>query len=264
MTQSAELVILEHEPATGVATLTFNRPQVFNALDVALAAAFEARCAELARMQGLRCVVLTGAGKAFVAGGDVGAFAADPDQADRTLGLILNHMHPALLALRRLDAPIVAAVNGTAAGAGLSLVLGADYVVASRSARLVLAYDKLGVPPDCGGTWFLSRKLGRAKAFEMMLMGTMLTADEGMAAGLINAVADPDGFDEAVKAAVTKIASGPTLAFGRFKRLMDADQPLAVQLELEREAFAASTATEDFRGAAAAFVAKQATTFKGR
>jgi 2-(1,2-epoxy-1,2-dihydrophenyl)acetyl-CoA isomerase len=264
MQPADDLVQLSHDAVRGIATLTFNRPHVFNALDVAMAMAFEHRCAEISALNGLRCVVLTGAGKAFVAGGDVGAFAADPDAADRTLGLILNHMHPALLTLRRLDAPVVAAVNGTAAGAGLSLVLGADYVVANRVARLVMAYDRLGVPPDCGGTWFLTRKLGRARAFDMMLMGTVLTADDALAQGLVNVVADPAEFEAVVQHAAEKIASGPTLAFGRFKRLMDADVPLETQLEREREAFAASTRTEDFRNAARAFVTKQAPSFKGR
>ena len=217
----------------------------------------------MVRVAPLRCVVLTGAGKAFVAGGDVAAFAADLDIADRTLGRILNHMHPALLALRGLDAPVLAAVNGAAAGAGLSLVLGADFVVANRSARLVMAYDKLGVPPDCGGTWFLSRKVGRARAFDMMLMGTVLSAEEAMAQGLVNVVADPDDFEAAVRSAAERIAAGPTLAFGRFKRLMDAELPLAAQLEAEREAFTACTRSEDFRAAATAFVAKRTPTFRG-
>jgi 2-(1,2-epoxy-1,2-dihydrophenyl)acetyl-CoA isomerase len=112
---------------------------VFNALDVGPAAAFEQATAWLLNQPGLCCVVLTGAGRAFMAGGDVGAFAADLDNAGRTLGSILDHMHPALLALRRIDAPILVAVNGAAAGAGLSLVLASDYVVAHATARLLLA-----------------------------------------------------------------------------------------------------------------------------
>lgn len=264
MTAAEDIVSLSHDAATGIATITFNRPNVFNALDVPLAAAFEETAARVARIAGLRCVVLTGSGKAFMAGGDVGGFAADLDHADRTLDRLLNHMHPAILTLRKIDAPILAAVNGVAAGAGLSIVLGADYVVATRAAKLVLAYDKLGVPPDCGGTWFLARKVGRAKAFDMMLMGKALSAEEGLALGLVNAVADDADFAEAVRAAAARIASGPTRAFGHFKRLMDADQPLAVQMELERAGFVACTGTEDFRTAATGFVSKQPVTFKGR
>lgn len=264
MTAENDTIALTTDAASGIATVTFNRPDVFNALDIPLAAAFEDAVARITRLPGLRCVVLTGAGKAFMAGGDVGGFAADLANADRTLDRLLNHMHPALLALRRIDAPVLAAVNGVAAGAGLSLVLGADYVVATRSARLVLAYDKLGVPPDCGGSWFLARKVGRAKAFDMMLMGRTLTAEEGLDLGLVNAVAEDADFAAAARAAAERIASGPTRAFGHFKRLMDADQPLAVQLEREREGFVASTRTEDFRNAATGFVAKQKVTFTGR
>lgn len=258
------LIKTEFDADKGIATLTFNRPEVFNALDIAMAEAFDAAVTEISTLEGVRCVVLTGAGKAFVAGGDVASFAADPDHADRTLSLILKHMHPALLTLRALDAPVLAAVNGAAAGAGLSLVLGADYVVANRSARLVLAYDKLGAPPDCGGSWFLARKVGRARAFDMMLTGATLTAEDGLAEGVVNLVADEEEFPDAVRKVAEKIASGPTLAFGRFKRLMDADLPLAAQMELEREAFISAARTEDFRHAAAAFVARQPVAFRGR
>ena len=248
---------------SGIATLTFNRPAVFNALDIAMAEAFEVAVAELEERP-VRCVVLTGAGKAFMAGGDVAAFAADLDGASRTLGRILNSMHPALIALRRLEAPVVAAVNGVAAGAGFSLALAADYVIARQSARFVLAYDKLGVVPDCGGSWFLSRKVGRPIAFALMLTGRSFTAEEGRAAGFVNAVTADGEFDAAVAALSAQIAAGPTQAFGMFKRLMDADQPLAAHMELEREFFTLATDTDDFRTAATAFVHKTPATFRGR
>jgi 2-(1,2-epoxy-1,2-dihydrophenyl)acetyl-CoA isomerase len=264
MTDATDPVLTELDDATGVARITFNRPGVFNALDEATAAAFEAATARLLTQPGLRCVVLTGAGKAFMAGGDVSAFAADLPAADRTLAKLLNHMHPALLNLRRFDAPIVAAVNGVAAGAGLSLVLAADYVIARASARFVLAYDKLGVPPDCGGSWFLARKVGRAKAFELMLLGVMLNAEEAVAAGIANEVVPDEAFEAQTRAQVERIAAGPTCAFGMFKRLLDTELPLAAHMELEREMFMAATRTEDFRTAARAFVTKQAAAFKGR
>lgn len=263
MNEQTDPVLRSFDAAKGIATLTFNRPAVFNALDVATAVAFEDQVAWLQKLKGLRCVVLTGAGKAFMAGGDVGAFAADLDNADRTLSRILSAMHPALLALRNLDAPIVAAVNGSAAGAGLSLVLAADYVIAHGTARFVLAYDKLGVPPDCGGSWFLARKVGRAKAFEMMLMGKTLTAQDALALGIVNEVADEGGFAELVRGCAEKIANGPTRAFGMFKQLLDIDVPLAAHLERERDYFASATASADFRAAAIAFTEKRAPVFKG-
>jgi 2-(1,2-epoxy-1,2-dihydrophenyl)acetyl-CoA isomerase len=172
-------------------------------------------------------------------------------------------MHPALLTLRKLDAPVVAAVNGVAAGAGLSLVLAADYVVARASARFILAYDKLGVPPDCGGSWFLARKLGRGRAFELMLMGRHLSASEGLALGIVNTVASDESFDAEVDEVVSRIAAGPTKAFGMFKALMDADLSLAAKMEAERAYFMAATHTLDFQRAAQAFVEKRSTTFCG-
>lgn len=260
---SEELVTKQFDATTGIATLTFNRPSVFNALDIATVEAFDAAVAWLTTLMGLRCVVLTGAGKAFVAGGDVGAFVADPDNADRTLALILKHMHPAILTLRSLDAPVVVALNGTAAGAGFGLVLGADYVVARSSAKLVLAYDKLATSPDCGSTWFMAQKLGRQRAFELMLTGRALSAKDAQDWGLVNEVVEDAAFDDAVKERATQIANGPTRAFGLFKRLMDADNPLANQLELERESFMKAAKTDDFKSATRAFVEKAQVTFKG-
>jgi 2-(1,2-epoxy-1,2-dihydrophenyl)acetyl-CoA isomerase len=142
-------------------------------------------------------------------------------------------------------------------------VLAADYVIARASARFVLAYAKLGVPPDCGGSWFLTRKIGRAKAFQLMLLGATLTAEEALAAGIVNEVVPDKAFEAQTRAQVEWIAAGPTRAFGMFKRLLDTDLPLAAHMELEREMFMAATRTEDFRSAARAFVAKKVATFKG-
>lgn len=264
MPDTQKQVLLDFDPATGIATITFNRPDVFNALDVTTAAAFEQAVAGLRKLDGLRCVCITGAGKAFMAGGDVGAFAADLEAADRTLAVILNHMHPAILALRGLDAPIVAGVNGVAAGAGLSLVLAADYVVAAADSKFVLAYDKLGVAPDCGGSWFLPHKVGRGMAFELMLTGPMLLAQEALRIGIVNRISPESGFTDDLGAVLSKIANGPTRAFGMFKALMDADLPLAAHMEMEREHFMAATQSTDFKAAARAFVEKERVVFLGR
>ena len=256
-------VLRSFDATTGIARITFNRPSVLNALDLQTAQAFEEATDWLQEHGGLRCVVLRGEGKAFMAGGDVTAFAANPEEADRVLDQLLNHMHPAILTLRSLEAPVIAAINGTAAGAGLSLALAADYVVARASARLVLAYDKLGAPPDCGGSWFLARKLGRGRAFEMMLTGRVLTAEEGLNLGIVNVLAGDEDFDAKVEEIAHKIASGPTKAFGMFKTLMDTDLPLAEHLEAERSHFIVATRTEDFREAVRAFVEKRTTAYRG-
>lgn len=258
------LIQLKVDDVTGIATLTFDRPAVFNALDIAMARAFRDAVMDIAERSGVRCVVLTGAGKAFMAGGDVGAFVAAGDGAGRVLNNILDAMHPAILTLRAMDAPIVAALNGTAAGAGFSIVLAADYVIAHPAAKLVLAYDKLAVPPDCGGSWFLARKIGRSHAFDLMLTGEALDASQALEVGIVNKVSGPDDFAETVQGVALQIAQGPTLAYGHFKRLMDADLPLAAHLEMERAGFVSSTATDDFRSATQAFVGKQRPTYRGK
>ncbi|PZQ45805.1 MAG: hypothetical protein DI556_22080 [Rhodovulum sulfidophilum] len=257
-------VLLDIDAASGVATLTFNRPEVLNALDLGMAESFGAAVARLSRREDIRCVVLTGAGRAFMAGGDVAAFAADPEAAGAIAAEILARMNPAILALRAMDAPILAAVNGAAAGAGFSLVLAADHVVAAASARLVLAYDRIGAAPDCGGSWFLPRKLGRSRAFGLMLNGGVLGADEAAGLGLVDRVAPDDAFTAEVAAAATRIAAGPTRAFGLFKRLLDAELPLAEHLEREKASFVTATETADFRAATRAFTRKEPPVFRGR
>lgn len=263
MSEANPKVLYEFDETRGIATLTFNRPEVFNALSVEMARDFNACVQRLVQRAGVRCVVISGAGRAFMAGGDVSGFAADLVNADKTLGAILDEMHPALLALRSMSAPVVAAVNGTAAGAGFSLVLGADYVIASSDAKLVLAYDKLGVAPDCGGTYYLARKIGRGKAFELMLCGTLMGAEEARALGIFNQVVAREDLSQAVLERAASIASGPTAAFGMFKRLIDLDLPLDEQLERERDCFIAATKTADFREAATAFVSKRSPTYRG-
>lgn len=256
-------VLRDYDKDSGIGTITFNRPKSLNSLDAEMAASFEDAVNTLASEARLRCLVLRGSGKAFMVGGDVGSFAADLDQADLTLQRILRHMHPAILTLRALDAPIIAAVNGTAAGAGLSLVAGADLAIAKRSAKLVLAYDKLGTVPDCGGSWFLRKKIGRSKTAEMMMLGTVLNAEDAIEAQLINRVVEDDAFDEELNAFCRRVAKGPTAAFGRFKRLMDQDLALEAQLEAEKAGFMASTYTNDFRSGVCAFIDKSKADFAG-
>lgn len=153
-------ILVDMNKETGFRTITFNRPEKYNAIDEAMAAAFHEAVQAIASDKGIRCVVLKGAGKAFMAGGDVAAFAADPDRADLVLQRILRHMHPALLILQQLPVPVIAAIHGPAAGAGLSMVLSADYAICSQSAEFILAYDRLATVPDCGGSWYLRQKLG--------------------------------------------------------------------------------------------------------
>lgn len=255
-------VITAFDRVTGIGRLTFNRPDVLNAIDVPAARAFHDGVRNLVAEPGLRCIVLAGVGRAFVAGGDIAAFAADPAGV---VDELLEALHPAILALRAVPAPVLAVVQGAAAGAGLSLALGADLVIAGDRARFVIAYDRVGASPDCGGTWFLPRKVGRARAFEMMLLGEVLDAEAARAAGIVSIVTPAAELEQRADALARRVAAGPTGAYGRFKHLVDdaLAAPLAQHLEAERAAFLASTATADFREGVAAFIAKREPLFKG-
>lgn len=261
----SELIVTEHDADTGVARIVLNRPEVLNAIDVPLAQAFRAAVDELAGRPGVRAIVIAAAGRAFVAGGDVAAFGTDFSRSADVVNALLDALHPAILRLREQDAPVIAAVRGVAAGAGLSLVLGADLVVAEEGTRFVIAYDKVGVSPDCGGTWFLPHKVGAAKAAEMMLLGAALDAQAAKHAGIVNVVAPAGELDRVAAEMAARVAAGATRAFGHFRRLSDAalTTPLAEQLEGERAAFIAATTTDDFRSGVSAFLEKRKPTFTG-
>jgi len=248
---------------TGIAHITFNRPDVLNAIDIATAKAFRDAVLRITARDDLRCIVLAGAGRAFVAGGDVQSFQAEPA---KVVDALLEALHPTVMALRTCPAPVLAVVQGSAAGAGLSLALAADYLLAGDKARFVIAYDRIGASPDCGGTWFLPRKVGRRTAFAMMLLSPVLDAGAALEAGIVSEVVPGEDLDARAAELARIIASGPTLALGHFKRLLDSAfaTPLAQHLEAERAAFIASTRTSDFAEGVSAFIQKRKPTFHSR
>lgn len=251
---------------TGVATIRFERPEVLNAIDVASARDLRAAVEAVTSDPRVRAIVLTGAGRAFMAGGDVASFVAKEGETAGVIHAILDAVHPAVLALRAAPAPVIALVRGAAAGAGFALVLGADLVVAEEKSSFVVAYDRLGTTPDCGATWFLERRVGRTRAFELMLTGRRLSAAEALALGIVGEVVPEGTLEERGKELAERIARGPTRAFGRFKALIDGapTRSLADQLEAERIAFVAATETADFHEGVAAFLGKRAPVFTGR
>jgi 2-(1,2-epoxy-1,2-dihydrophenyl)acetyl-CoA isomerase len=254
------------DESTGVLTLTINRPEVLNAIDVALAHAMNAAIVPLRGDARVRCVVLKGAGRAFVAGGDLSRFAEDFDKAAAVADELLDALHPVAETLRAIDAPVIAAVHGAVAGAGLSLMCSCDLVIAASGTRFLMAYDKVGAAPDFGGTYFLPRVLGMRRAAQLLFLSETLDAEAALAAGLVNRVVAPDQLAATADEMARKIASGPTRAFGQYKRLADRafESELHDQLEAERAAFKAATKTEDFREGASAFLAKRPATFCGR
>lgn len=259
------LVTTAFDTETGVARLTFNRPEALNAINVPLAEAFLDAVQEINKLSGVRCIVLTGAGRAFMAGGDVSSMAGTSEQAGAAIGAILDAVNPAILLLRDMDAPVIAAVRGVAAGAGLSLTLMADLVVAHEDAKFLVAYNGIGAVPDCGGSWALAHKLGAGRAAELMLLGRTLSAVEARDWGMVNDVAPDSEFENRLTRMTEKVAQGPTRAYGAFRQLIDRanGDRLADHLEAERAAFLDMTRTEDFAEGVSAFLAKRPSGFRG-
>ena len=251
----------------GVRTMTLNRPAAYNSLTIELKNALLAALRAAAADRAVRAVVLTGAGRAFCAGQDlkehVALLASDDPAPLRTVD---EHYNPITLAIARMPKPVIAAVNGMAAGAGASFAYAADLRVAGRSAKFLMAFASIGLSADSGGSWTLPRLIGYGRAMEMMLLATPVDAERALAIGMVNqVVADEDVLSTATELA-TRMAAGPTTAYARIKAAMltaagtDIDGALAE----ESAGQAAAGATADHKAAVEAFVAKRPPTFTGR
>jgi 2-(1,2-epoxy-1,2-dihydrophenyl)acetyl-CoA isomerase len=244
-----------------VLTITFNRPEVYNAFNRELHAALAEALAE-AEDGSVRCVVITGAGKGFCAGQDLKEFGAVSasirDALDQTY-------HPNVRRVRALAKPVIAAVNGPAAGAGLSFACACDVRIASDAATFVPGFVGIGLVPDAGGTWFVHRLLGFARAFEWMCSNTRLSAEAAREWGLVSEVIPADDFRDRVAEVAAEWAARPTLAVGRTKMLFDHAFAAALdaQLALEAELQQASVGTGDFAEGVEAFLEKRAPEFTG-
>jgi 2-(1,2-epoxy-1,2-dihydrophenyl)acetyl-CoA isomerase len=249
-----------------VATLTLDRPEAFNALDLALGRELFHASLEVDEDPEVRCVVVTGAGRAFCAGGDVRAFADNLPRIGVLIKELTTYLHGAVSRLCRSDKPVIMAVNGVAAGGGLSLALSGDLVVAAESARFTLAYARIAATPDGSSSYFLPRLVGLRRAMELYFTNRMLTAREALEWGLVTRVVPDSEFAAAVGALARELAEGPTKAFGAAKRLFHQStwESLETQMELEAQAIAASGHTEDFAAGVTAFANKRTATFRGR
>ena len=252
--------------ADGIAWLTFNRPEVLNALDADMIRAFRAHCEALAAGASARCLVLRGAGAAFLAGGDVAFFHDCLDDLPATVLGLARELHLGVIALRRMPIPVLASVHGAVAGAGVSLMGACDLVIAADDCRFTLAYSRIGASPDGGGTYFLARSLGQRKALELALLSDPLDAATALRIGLVNRVVAAADLCAQTAALARRLADGPTVAYAETKRLLElsAANSLESQLEAEAQAFARCAATEDMREGVRAFVAKRKPQFKGR
>ena len=239
----------EVDVVDGVATVRLDRPDAGNALDLPTALALRdavARLADLAAAGGLRCIVLCATGRLFCAGGDVRAMAAAPDR-EAFVAELAGVLHEALAGLRTLPAPVVVAVQGPAAGAGLGLVLAADLVVASERATFLTAYAAVGLSPDCGVSALLPQVVGARRAALLLLTGLRIDASTALAWGLVGQVCAPDDLDATVEAVVAGIVAQPALAVGEAARLLRAapDRPYSEHLADEAATIARLSTTPD-------------------
>src|SRR5438309_7900239 len=245
----------------GVLTITLNRPDVLNAFNAAMHKALAAALKD-ARVPDVRALVITGAGRGFCVGQDLTEFR----EAPRDIGSRLRDTyHPNVLALRTLEKPVIAAVNGVAAGAGMSFACACDLRIAADSASFVPAFINIGLIPDSGGSYFVTRILGPARAFEWLASGRKLTAAEAHAWGLVSEVVGSDGLAGRAAELAATLAELPTRGVGMTKRLLDhaVGASLEDQLERESQLQAAATQTEDFREGVAAFLEKRPPRFRG-
>jgi enoyl-CoA hydratase/carnithine racemase len=255
-----------YELTDGVAAITLNRPDAMNSLTVEMKVALRAAVERAAGDDAVRAVLLTGAGRAFCAGQDLREHATGLDAGNGLGGTVYDHYNPIVRTITSMRKPVVAAVNGVAAGAGASLAFACDLIVASERASFATAFTKIGLAPDSGMSWTLQRLVGRAKAAELLLLAEPVPAARALELGLVSQVAPADQLDTAARALVGRLAVGPTAAYAAVKEALDhaAAHDLAAALEKEAELQDACVRTADHIAATGAFLKKEQPVFEGR
>ncbi len=252
------------ENAAGAATITLNRPEVYNALNDEITYELQDAVKTSAKDPAVRVVIITGEGKAFCSGQDLKATVGVENRSFKQS--LEKRYNPLILGLQQMPKPVIARLNGVAAGAGCSLALACDIIVASEEATLIEVFVNIGLVPDSGSSYFLPRMAGRVRAFEWSTMGTRIKAREALDAGLVNKVVPQDLLDAAVKEYVDYFVQAPTRAIGLIKRMLSKSGGFTLEQALEYEAYCQEVAgaTSDYREGVSAFLEKRKPTFTGR
>lgn len=254
---------IKTEILAGVLKITLNRPDKFNSLNTAMMNQLQAALDKAASDATIRAVYLTGEGKAFCAGQDLSDL--NMGATDSIENAVREQYNPIVLKLRALEKPVVCAVNGVAAGAGASLALACDIVIAATSVAFVQAFSKIGLVPDCGGTYFLPRLVGMGKATALMMLGEKVSATDAEKMGMIYKVVEDDILHDTAMATAKTLADMPTIALGLTKHLLNSSMNNSLNQQLESEAVTQAQAalTKDFNEGVAAFIGKRKAIFTG-
>jgi 2-(1,2-epoxy-1,2-dihydrophenyl)acetyl-CoA isomerase len=248
-----------------IAEILLNRPEVMNAANRELAESFLAACQTIAADQGVRAVLLRGAGRAFMGGGDLAGFHADPEHTEDTANALIRPLNQAVMILAELPVPVIASLHGAVAGAGVSLALACDLAIAADTTKFNLAYSRIGTSPDVSGSWSLPRVVGLRKAMEIALLAENFDAAEALRLSIVNRVVTAADLAAETEALVKRLAEGPTFSYGSIKKLLrsSSENDLRTQMEAERLAFCACARTQDFREGITAFYEKRPARFTG-
>ncbi len=257
------VTVLFHKE-NGVGYITLNRPEKYNSFNRDMAMCLQEHLDDCERDEEIRCIYVTGAGKGFCAGQDL-AEASDPSNVDFEK-IVREHYNPVIRRFRNIEKPIIAAVNGVAAGAGANLALACDIVVATESASFIQAFSKIGLIPDSGGTFFLPRLIGMQRAAALMMTADKVMAAEAAAMGMIYKCFPDDSFEAESKKMAAYLAQMPTKGIGLTKRLLNHtyDHTLEEQLEMEKDVQVEAGQSEDFKEGVLAFLEKRKPIFKGK